>query len=454
MHVEKLVRLVAILSFSSEAVAYPNPYQTRWEEHLHKRIHVARQHAFFNTTQPHLTPASTSSVSVSATTTQTGPSSSAPAQSTISNGEIVAAVIGTTYVVGLGGAVLMVNGTPYTLAAGTVVAITGGGPNGNTPEIETVSDPDRPQEPKTSEVTSPISSSISVTSTTTSTASTTSSSAAAATPYIVLFSPNTTAEEIRAVNTMLDKEAAPNSLSEVTSDRTGLVVFFRAGINPTQANAIGQQPGVSGVFVDETLEQEQPPSSAPPSSASLQPTPTGPPGSPKSNVPNPADIRLQSDAVDELKVISQPAGANLAELPGYGYAQEGGKGVTIYVVDTGVNSQNPEWINMPGSKSFLYAPGATEEETDFLNHGSCVASKAGGPVYGTAKDANMVAVKLPRNLHISAILTVLTEISNNVFKKNLQGKAVVNLSLSTRIPDKLSSTATAYKLLLVSLMSE
>ncbi|KAK2036143.1 hypothetical protein LZ31DRAFT_484572 [Colletotrichum somersetense] len=36
--------------------------------------------------------------------------------------------------------------------------------------------------------------------------------------------------------------------------------------------------------------------------------------------------RLQIGAVDELKVISQPPGVNLAELPGYGYADEGGKG--------------------------------------------------------------------------------------------------------------------------------
>lgn len=87
---------------------------------------------------------------------------------------------------------------------------------------------------------------------------------------------------------------------------------------------------------------------------------------------------------------------------------------------------------MPGSKAFMYAPGATQEETDFLNHGSCVASKAGGPSYGTAKNADMVAVKLPSDLSISAIFTALVEISNDVYQKKLEGKAVINMSLGSR----------------------
>lgn len=91
-----------------------------------------------------------------------------------------------------------------------------------------------------------------------------------------------------------------------------------------------------------------------------------------------------------------------------------------------------EWTGMTGTKGFMYAPGATKDETDFLNHGSCVASKAAGPAYGTAKGADLIAVKLPGTLSLSAIFTALIEISNDVFQKKLEGKAVINMSLGSR----------------------
>ncbi|KAF9874375.1 hypothetical protein CkaCkLH20_08358 [Colletotrichum karsti] len=466
MHIESLLGWLGVLSLSTGALSHP--YHDGWNEYAHGKRHlIARQQPLSNTTrpasstQPPITPDPRSSTRISSTFTTIGTSSSAPATSTLSGGETVVAVIGATYVAGAGGATLMVGGTPHTLAAGTIVTITAGGTNGDTPEIETVSNPNPTQNPRTSDpVSRPASSSAPFSPTPTSSGSPTSSSATPSstespTPYIILTSQNATKEEIQNVNSTLAKDATPNSLSEVTSDRTGLVVFFKAAISSSQADSIGKQPGIAGVTPDEKLEEEQPPSSsAPPTSATRHPSATGPPGSPKTSVPNPGDIRLQSDAVDELKAISQPAGASLAELPGYGYASEAGKGVTIYVIDTGANAQNTEWSGMPGSKAFMYAPGATQEETDFLNHGSCVASKAGGPAYGTAKDADMVAVKLPSDLSISAIFTALVEISNDVYQKKLEGKAVINMSLGSRIPDKLSSTTTAYKLLLVALMAE
>ncbi|TDZ59884.1 Subtilisin-like protease 3 [Colletotrichum trifolii] len=437
MQGHQLLGLLAAFSFSSGTAAHPHPYQKDWDDYTHKQRHLlARQQPLYNDTRPRtstqhvITSAPTPSISVSKTLTTSWPSSSAPATSTISNGEVVLAIIGATYIAGIGGAILMVGGTPHALAAGAMVTIIGGGPNGDTPEVETVSSPNRSQSPQTSDQASrpTTSAPVSITSSTTPTSSASptsssaaSSSAAAPTPYIVLFAQDATADKIEAVNNTLNKVAAPDSLSEVTSDRTGLVVFFKAAISPAQADDIGQEPGVSGVF------------------------PRVPPARPRLIVPNPTDVKLQYDAVDELKAISQPAGAALADLPGYGYASEGGKGVIIYVMDTG------EWASMPGTKSFMYAPGAVRAETDGSNHGSCVASKAGGPVYGTAKDADMIAVKLPEDLSTSAIFTALIEISNDVYEKGREGKAVINMSLGSRMAD---STATAYKLLLVALMAQ
>ncbi|KAF6839681.1 hypothetical protein CMUS01_04188 [Colletotrichum musicola] len=465
MLLNDLFRCLIILSIAGGV--FSHPYYEGRNDYAHQKRHLlVRQQPISNITRPvsstqaPITPDPRSSTRISSSFTTIGTSSAQPSTSTVSGGEIVVAIIGATYVAGTGGATLMVGGTTHALAAGAIVTITGGGANGDTPEIETVSNSNLTENLRTSDPASQPAStsalfSLTPTSSAALTSSVTSSSTASPTPYIILTSQNSTKEEIQNINSTLAQEATPNSLSEIISDRTGLVVFFKAAISSIQAEAIGKQPGVAGVTPDERLEEEQPPnSSAPPTSATRHASATGPPGSPKTSLPNPADIRLQSDALDELKVISQPAGANLADLPGYGYPAEAGKGVTIYVIDTGANAQNTEWIGLPGKKGFIYAPGASQEETDFLNHGSCVASKAGGPAYGTAKDADMIAVKLPSDLSISAIFTALVEISNDVFQKKLEGKAVVNMSLGSRIPDKLSSTTTAYQLLLVALMAE
>ena len=48
-------------------------------------------------------------------------------------------------------------------------------------------------------------------------------------------------------------------------------------------------------------------------------------------------ILMQQDARPELKVISQSRFASFAELPGYAYDSRGGREITVYVIDTGIN---------------------------------------------------------------------------------------------------------------------
>jgi len=50
---------------------------------------------------------------------------------------------------------------------------------------------------------------------------------------------------------------------------------------------------------------------------------------------------MQLDAPDELKMISQAKGALLSDLPGYAYDSRGGQGITIYIIDTGINPSHP-----------------------------------------------------------------------------------------------------------------
>ncbi|CCF41721.1 hypothetical protein CH063_02659, partial [Colletotrichum higginsianum] len=266
-----------------------------------------------------------------------------------------------------------------------------------------------------------------------------------------------TREQIQDLNNTLSTHATPGSLEGKSSTHTGLIVFFKAAISSIQANAIKKLPGVAAVTPDLMLEEEQPPPlSAPPSLTPRQTSPKDGSGSTLTNIRNPANVRLQTVAPTELKVISQPPGSvRAADLPGFGYASEAGRGVTIYVIDTGANAQNPEWKDMTGSKRFMYLPEAEETMTDGhkSGHGSCVSSKATGSLFGTAKDADIVMLKVPKELPwTSAILAALVDISDDVERKGIKGKAVVNISLGQRFPMKDESTVEAYKHLLITLM--
>jgi hypothetical protein len=75
------------------------------------------------------------------------------------------------------------------------------------------------------------------------------------------------------------------------------------------------------------------------SETSAAPSPNCPPES-CSNRKRDGSILMQRSPPDDLKLFSQARGALLSELPGYAFDSRGGQGVTVYVIDTGLNSQS------------------------------------------------------------------------------------------------------------------
>jgi hypothetical protein len=50
---------------------------------------------------------------------------------------------------------------------------------------------------------------------------------------------------------------------------------------------------------------------------------------------------LQPNARPELKVVSQPPRANLDALRGFGYDIRAGEGISVYIIEFGVNKYHP-----------------------------------------------------------------------------------------------------------------
>ena len=99
---------------------------------------------------------------------------------------------------------------------------------------------------------------------------------------------------------------------------------------------------------------------------------------------------------------------------------------------------------MPGKLRWIFTNDFDQREIDEANHGTCVLSKAISPMFGTAKNPDIVIVRmasikvLGADEHIRRMITEreflagLVKILDDVKSRKLQGKAVVNLSLGCK----------------------
>ena len=58
-------------------------------------------------------------------------------------------------------------------------------------------------------------------------------------------------------------------------------------------------------------------------------------------------ILMQQHAHDDLKMYSQARGAPLSSLPGYAYDARGGRGITVYLIDSGINPNHEVSLTEP-----------------------------------------------------------------------------------------------------------
>lgn len=122
----------------------------------------------------------------------------------------------------------------------------------------------------------------------------------------------------------------------------------------------------------------------------------------------------------------------------YVYDPAAGEGITVYVIDSGMNTKLPEFANL-GEVRWLWPPekylrtnGLSKTEDDQKGHGTCVVSKIAGRDYGIAKKVQIVVCKLYYNSkgqpRESSVLNCLQYILEDLDDKELQGKAVLNFA--------------------------
>ncbi|KAF9303341.1 hypothetical protein BGZ74_003950 [Mortierella antarctica] len=107
------------------------------------------------------------------------------------------------------------------------------------------------------------------------------------------------------------------------------------------------------------------------------------------------------------------------------HAPATGKGITAYVVDTGVYTEHQEF-NGRASWGANFAPNS--EKADENGHGTYVAGTIGGSTYGVAKEVGIVSVKVLDADAFGTNATVLAGL-DWIAKNAVPGKSVINASI-------------------------
>jgi len=116
----------------------------------------------------------------------------------------------------------------------------------------------------------------------------------------------------------------------------------------------------------------------------------------------------------------------------YPHNPNGGKGVTVYVIDTGVNVNH---VDFGGRASWGSTIPENDQDMDGNGHGTHCAGTIGGNRYGVAKQANVVAVKVLRSNGsgtMSDVVRGVEWVSNDHKRKTKEAKrvnSVANMSL-------------------------
>jgi len=162
-------------------------------------------------------------------------------------------------------------------------------------------------------------------------------------------------------------------------------------------------------------------------------------------------ITTQTDATWGLQRLSQQAPLNTQNDKGQGftytYDDSAGNGVDIYIVDTGVQIDHPEF---EGRARFAQTFGNGVPGQDINGHGTHVAGIAASKSFGVAKKGNIIAVKVMSDDGTGDSSNIIAGINfavGQAFSTDAKRSSVINISIiSDGTPALDAAVANAVKL--------
>ncbi|KAF9413604.1 serine protease [Podila epigama] len=143
---------------------------------------------------------------------------------------------------------------------------------------------------------------------------------------------------------------------------------------------------------------------------------------------------IQKNAPWGLARISHRKGLTLGTFNKYDHNPNGGDGVTVFVIDTGVNINHKEF---QGRAAWGATIPSGDPDQDDNGHGTHCAGTIGSAAFGVSKKANIVAVKVLRSNGSGSMADVVAgvdfAVSSHLDLKKLKGGkykgSVANMSL-------------------------
>ena len=253
-----------------------------------------------------------------------------------------------------------------------------------------------------------------------------------------------------AIGQLLTKTVYSGVISTIVDDDCG-ILFWAGVFTEESAETIRKTNGVLGVESDIPLYDA--------SSKEL--------GKVKSKKRHSGESENRIRKRDTLITQPPPVSTDLSFVSnppnhigdGYVYYSAAGEGITVYVIDSGVDALNKDFSSGV-IKRWIYTSTVpkTEPEMDVEGHGTCVASKVAGIEYGVAKKALLIMVKIAKVCH--SLLEAFVRILNDIRRRkkageNIAGYSVITIQQQTGAGRKVSKlTTTLMKILLSTIMEK
>jgi len=135
--------------------------------------------------------------------------------------------------------------------------------------------------------------------------------------------------------------------------------------------------------------------------------------------------------------------------PEFQYPETAGGGISVYVLDTGIDNQHPELSNrVILGPNFSDTGGGTNDlnSTDDNGHGTFIAGIIGGNSVGVAKQSTLVSVKVldsAKGGYVDNVVQGLDWVYDQVIQRNSSSASVINLSIDAQQSDVLNQAITA-----------